>query len=126
MLIFLVAARPRAPPHLRCSGLVALTESPLQLGSLSPGDVLERCEVKSSHKDKLFLSVPVVREGRRGVPKPLSAQLNLPRTHPAAKDPATMVGKKLNVYVRRAPSMTAPCKSRSSSLTTSRAARAAG
>ena len=115
MLIWLLGARaPRAPPS-RCSGLAALTEPPLrepplQLSELSPGDVLERCEVYSSHGDKLFLSVPVVlpqskRGARRlkaGVPKTLSAQLNLPHKHPAAKDPATMVGKKLDVYVRRA------------------------
>ena len=103
MLIWLAGIpRPLRAPPSRCSGLVALTDSPAQLGSLRPGDVLKQCEVKSSHRDKLFLSVPVVREGRRGMPRPLSAQLNLPSKHPAAKDPAAMVGKRLNVYVRRA------------------------
>ena len=34
--------------------------------------------------------------------KPVNAQLNLPYKHPAARYPATMVGRKLDVYVRRA------------------------
>ena len=114
MLICLLAARPRVPPS-RCSDLVALTQPPIQLSELSPGDVLERCEVKSSHGRKLFLSVPVVLpQSKRGArrfkalsaqglePKTLNAQLNLPYKHPAARDPATMVGRKLDVYVRRA------------------------
>ena len=118
MWLVLLGASPRAPPS-RCSGLVALTEPltvpPFQLSELNPGDVLERCEVKSSHGNKLFLSVPVVLpQSKRGArrlktlsaqglePKTLNAQLNLPHKHPAAKDPATMVGRKLDVYVRRA------------------------
>ena len=56
MLICLLAARPRVPPS-RCSDLVALTQPPIQLSELSPGDVLERCEVKSSHGRKLFLGL---------------------------------------------------------------------
>ena len=80
----------------------AAAEQLRELASLSPGDALKLCEVKGAHVDKLFLEVPVVREGRRGTKKRVDAQLNLPRAHKLRRNPQAAVGRRLTVYVRRA------------------------
>ena len=84
-LLGALLAAPCRPPSsclTRLGSIVALADAPLKLASLRAGDALDQCEVTAAHNDKLFLAVPVVRDGRRGVPKPLHAQLNLLRQSP--------------------------------------------